>query len=61
MGVALIGWIISYKDAYLGPLADEQLLLMESMNCKDLVDYSTTGYFWSASNSKWARDHADAC
>ncbi len=61
VGIGLTVWVTAYKDAVLAPLADEQLLLMESMNCEDLLEYATTGYFWSAENGKWIRDHAAAC
>lgn len=61
LGIGLSAWIISYKDVVLSPLAEEQLLLIESMNCEQLLEYSATGYFWSAENGKWVRDHTDAC
>ena len=61
MGVVLTAWIIGYKDAVLSPLAEEQLVLMQAMNCTELVEYAATGYFWSAENGKWIRDAADAC
>lgn len=61
MGIALTAWIIAYKDAVLSPLADEQLVLMKSMNCEELLEYVATGYFWSAENGKWIREQTDAC
>lgn len=61
VGVGLTVWIIGYKDAVLSPLADEQMILMESMNCEEILEYVSTGYFWSAENGKWIRDYVTAC
>lgn len=61
LGILLTVWIISYRDVVLSPLAQDQLLLMEAMSCDELIEYSSTGYFWSADNAKWIREHTDAC
>jgi len=61
VGVGLTAWVTAYKDTVLTPLADEQLALMQAMDCEELVSYAATGYFWSAENGKWIRERTDAC
>ncbi len=61
VGIGLTAWVTAYKDSVLRPLAEDQLVLMQAMDCEELVTYAATGYFWSAENGKWIRERTDAC
>lgn len=61
MGIGLGIYIGIYKVTTLDPLAEEQMKMMQEMNCDEIVEYASSGYFWSVENREFATDSARAC
>lgn len=61
VGIGLAAYHISYKQAVLQPMADEQWEKLQKMDCKQLMEYTPNGQFWSTKNDKWAREKVEEC
>lgn len=61
MGIGLGVYIGVYKVLYLDPLAEAQMLLLEEMNCDEMVDYTATAYWWSTANRVFAQESTQSC
>lgn len=61
LGIGLGIYIGIYKVTTLDPLAEEQMRMMQEMNCEEIITYASSGYFWSTENRVFATDSAKAC